>query len=207
MKLKTPAKLLYVPGMISLAMLPVLIVAFLNQRDDQRKQQVCVEIIWSREASDPPPNAGNDRHITPWPKRTWLRLEFTGDPATDRTKLEFSRLYLHDIVDNPDTEDGVHFVMNKTANYGAFVSILNMLLAEKISRYAVRDDGIWVTNFPPLALNGWMRGTCLFTDTCGQLEPEPGNETNKFLAYHSNTLGIVGTLFLFLIFLAIRKLV
>lgn len=194
--------------MISLVMLPILFTMYLNQREAKRKQQVCMEVAWNG-ATYGHPWALEDVPYT-MPQRNWLHLQFTNDQEANQTKLAFSKLHILNILNDRRSKDGVHFIMDKTASYGTFVSVLNMLLKENITKYRLQDDGIWVTNFPPPPPQVLDSKT---TPICGgyyniSIVPEHSalsNEARKLIAHHAGALSIPGILLSLLGILTIYK--
>ena len=140
-------KLPYPTGMLSLALLPLLCIAYMYTHhvfDDPRMMEITWwNKDWYTYRLQKPPF---DIH----PEREFVEINLTGNKAEDEAKLAFAQLAIRELVSTNDTTTGVHFKFEDHAKYSGFVRALNILTIEKASTYAPYKNHIWVFNYPAL---------------------------------------------------------
>jgi hypothetical protein len=124
----TRRKLYYVPGMISLIILPLILLSYSSQWRQKEDWRV-VEINYF----DHKP-----------PQRNYLDLRLTGNPSLDKTIIDYSRLRIQEILSSKDTLNGIHFVFGKQAKYSSFVKIFNNMLLDEKPYYTNSGNEMWV---------------------------------------------------------------
>ena len=135
-------KIYYVPGLISLAFLPALFFMF-TEKINQRFALGVIEVIWWNSTSREGQFAFHLERDIP-ASYSYLSIELTGDPETDKTKLDFSHVMIREIAARKDTTRGIHYTFGEKAKYSSLVRVLNILLIEHIEQYALYKNEAWV---------------------------------------------------------------
>jgi len=146
-KHKPHKKLYYTSGMISLLLLPILCVLYL-QKTKVFEHLYVIEINtltpeliknWREQG----------RNFDIHPKRNFINICLTGNDKEDRTKLDFVQLQLRDLVNSKDTISGVHIILGSESKYWAFIEIINISMKEKAKRFAYIGNDFWFYNYFP----------------------------------------------------------
>ena len=148
---KPHKKLYYTSGLISLLLLPVLCVLYL-QKTKVFEPIYTIELnTWIPNLSEHWISQGYDFYINP--KRNYLNIYLNGNEKEDRTKLDFVQLYLRDLVKNKDTLSGVHILLGNKSKYWEFIEIINISVKEKAKQFSYIDNDFWFYNYYPKPLN------------------------------------------------------
>lgn len=135
--MKRRSKLLYVPGIISLAcLLPLLLMAMVSR---QKARLYTMEVTWTPDDSFM--NDPNGKLV-----RDFIPLTLSGNPAADKIKLDFAELTIHEISASYDTVRGLKIIFNDRAHYESFIDILNMCERKLNVNCIASADHIWIFN-------------------------------------------------------------
>ncbi len=125
---------MYVPGMISLLVLPVLIIKYLIPYTHKTEQYVlevkCEDLPHCCMGAEP----FSGRYID---------VELTGNPIENKMLMNKSERLLHEIYSKQDTTIVVHYTLNGTTTYKTFVSVFNQFKKTNIDNYVLDEYGIW----------------------------------------------------------------
>jgi hypothetical protein len=142
--MKKQRRLYYVPGMISLIVLPIICYCYLIPF---KKEERVIEVVFAEKYR--PENKNSlirfDTSFLSHPKyrRHYLDIKLTGNPTDDKIKLDFFQLRIHDMIKEKDTVNGVHLIFVDSVKYGSFVKSLNICLIEGLLRYALFENNLW----------------------------------------------------------------
>ncbi len=210
---KPHKKLYYTSGLISLLLLPILCVLYV-QKTKVFERLYAIELnAWTPLMSEYWVMEGYDYYIHP--QRNYLNIYLTGNEKEDRTKLDFVQLQLRDLVKSKDTLSGVHIVLGNNSKYWEFVEIINISMKEKARRFTYVGNDFWFFNFypkpKPLIDNDLVQLDFKLVECGGvvdyQIVKQEDSQTNWF---DSKSLVIfyilLSILFLFMCGIEIRKI-
>lgn len=75
--------------------------------------------------------------------RNYQEIHFTGDRKPDDIKLSFARVRIHEIIQQQDTLNGVHFSFGDSAKFSNLIQALDILHQERAQRYIIDNGEIW----------------------------------------------------------------
>jgi hypothetical protein len=131
--------IIYPPGIISLVLLPVLCLIYLNKHK-AFDEQSCINVaVWSPDWAKGLPSKYQDEY--PLDKK-YLAINLDGDNANNKNRLDFARLEMRRIITSEDTTSGVDFHFDKKAQYWTFVAALDILQTENAEIYSAYKDDI-----------------------------------------------------------------
>lgn len=141
--MKGRRKLYYVPGMISLILLPILCYNYLRQF---KKDERCKEVVFCSRYS--PQYKGMMRFDTsflsrPKTKRAWQIVELNGIETEDDSKLAMFRLRVREMIKQKDSIHGIHLLFLENAKYGSFIKSLDICEQEGLLIYAAFENNLW----------------------------------------------------------------
>lgn len=144
---KPHKKLYYTSGLISLLLLPVLCVVYL-QKTKVFEPEYAIEFnMWTPDQAKSWREYGYDYDIHP--NRNFINIYLTGNDKEDRTKLDFVQLQLRDLVKSKDTISGVHIVLGNNSKYWALIEIINISMKERARRFSYVGNDFWFFNYFP----------------------------------------------------------
>ncbi len=139
-------QLRYVPGMISLLAVPLLFVFFTWKRLAEMPHYHTMEVNWyNKTYFDKYKFLGRGFKI---PSRKFLDITLTGNIDSDKVRIAFGELYIHELYANEDSVHGIDFHFGPCSKYGEFVEVLDMLNINCVRIYAPSDNGIKVYYVP-----------------------------------------------------------
>lgn len=144
---KPHKKLYYTSGLISLLLLPILCVLYV-QKTKVFEPEYAIELnMWTPNMSDAWIRSGYNYYIHP--QRNYINIDLTGNEKEDRTKLDFVHLQMRDLLKNKDTVSGIHIVFDNQSKYWALIETLNICLKEKARTYVLVGNEFWFFNYYP----------------------------------------------------------
>lgn len=147
---KTHKKLFYTSGLISLLLLPILCVLYL-QKTKVFERLYAIELnTWTPALSECWIRGGYDYYIHP--HRNYININLTGNEKEDKTKLDFIQLQMRDLLKNKDTVSGIHIVFSNQSKYWTLIETLNICLKEKARTYVLVGSDFWFFNYFPKPL-------------------------------------------------------
>lgn len=148
-------KIYYIPGAISLLILPILFVVCVNINRKAPFYHV-LEVVIRNEAFE---KKYPELFAADYPNngRNYEAINITGVLATDKVKLAYSQIKVREILQQKNLVQGVHFHFGDSSNYWAFVKVLDILKSEKAG-FAVDGNNIWFYYRP----RDTMRYDCKF---------------------------------------------
>jgi len=144
-------KLYYVPGIISLIVLPIIYYYYFLPIIKKEERIIQVEFLSSVKNSHNYPESSmkNDTTLLSLPRlrRNYLDIQIGGNETQNKLKLDLFRFKIREIINNRDTANGVHLKFLENCKYGAFVESLNICEEEGAIRMALFENNLWVLNF------------------------------------------------------------
>jgi hypothetical protein len=144
---KPHKKLYYTSGLISLLLLPILCVLYLQKTKVFEPEYVIELNMWTPDMSDGWIRGGYNYYIHP--QRNYINIDLTGNEKEDRTKLDFVQLQMRDLLKKKDTVSGIHIVFDNQSKYWALIETLNICLKEKARTYVLVGNEFWFFNYYP----------------------------------------------------------
>ena len=139
-------KINYIPGIISLFILPFLFIHYAN-KEIKRKSLFVMPVLFA-DKSLPEKYPGIYKLPFP-PKRNYMSINFTGDKMDDRIKLAFSQIRIREILSMNDSTSGLQFHFGDNSQYETFVKAIDILRIENAQFYVPLEKDIWFYHIPP----------------------------------------------------------
>ncbi|MFZ4796236.1 MAG: hypothetical protein ACOYMA_02010 [Bacteroidia bacterium] len=160
---KPHKKLYYTSGLISLLLLPILCVLYL-QKTKVFEPEYAIELnMWYPEQAKSWREYGYDYDVHP--NRNFINIYLTGNEKEDRIKLDFVQLQLRDLVKSKETISGVHIILGNNSKYWTLIEIINISMKERARRFTYIGNDFWFFNYFPKPVvkkeveRGWLCGT------------------------------------------------
>lgn len=191
----------YLPGWISLILLPVTCIWYFHEHKVFRKQRV-LELVWSGETTlrkqlfDIP----FDIH----PERNFLEINLDTNSKDNAAKLQQAQIAIRELVATQDTVKGVRFHFADHVKYQLLIRAVDICRIEKARIYVPNKNDLWVFNyhFNPKPSDPPPCGGCIrIQPPEDQKEVEKINWSENFSKY-----SVSGCLFLWLTIISLRKL-
>lgn len=144
----TPRKpIIYLPGVISLVLLPVFCLVFLFQH----KAFVHLGYIdvAMYESGWDAKKISETYHAQFPPVRNYVDINLDGNDAAVKSRLDFARLEIREILQSKDTHKGVRFHFGKTSKYWSYVQAHNLCQIEGVLAYTPYQDDIYAGYVAP----------------------------------------------------------
>jgi hypothetical protein len=152
--------LYYVPGIISLTILPILFIYFAHKEISARTVGIIPIVLADTNLPKKFPDVFKDYKGTFPPKRNYVDIILTGNDKTDKIKLDFAQVKIGETLAANDSINGLHFHFSDSSKYGTFVKAIDLLRAEGAKTYMPLDNDLWFYHFPPdTTTENWICGT------------------------------------------------
>ncbi len=143
---KKHRKIFYVPGMISLMVLPILCLNFFRENKSLVSYH-SMDVYFSSSITDQKPdNTWTITSVGYVPKRNYFMYEIDG--TNDNTNLIDSNSKIVDLLKSKDTINGVKFNFSKKAIYTSFVDVIDQLAIASVPNYVIFENSIYVYVIP-----------------------------------------------------------
>lgn len=152
-------KIYYVPGVISLLVLPVLFVLCVSMAQKPRSYHVLQVLIPNRQLEKEFPETY--RWICPVDERSYEDINITGQRNADQVKQAYAQIRVREILHQDDFVRGIHYHFGDSSNYGAFIKAIDILSTEKAQLYVIEGNNIWFYHAPPDTTEYFECGTSL----------------------------------------------
>jgi hypothetical protein len=135
-------KIFYYPtGIISLILLPILCICYLEYKNAFDKYGVIQIKWWTPELyADHSETALKEGH----PNIPYTSTFLTGKDENDKSKLRKAQLEIHNWVKRKDTLTGFQFHFSDSAKYWTFIKVIDICKIEGAKYFTVGDNNIWV---------------------------------------------------------------
>ncbi|MFZ4401809.1 MAG: hypothetical protein ACOYO1_17400 [Bacteroidales bacterium] len=144
--MKNNHRLYYIPGMISLIILPIICICYLKRfhlNDDERTLELAIPCKYN-------PNDKSELRFDttllsqPENKRIYQTFKLNGNKKEDKAKLDSFRLSVRKMLLTEDVKNGVHLLFLDSTNYGSFIEAINICKIEGALIYVSYNDNFWV---------------------------------------------------------------
>lgn len=153
-------RIYFIPGIISLTILPFLFIRFASK--ELRVRSIGVITLFSADTNLPKkyPEAFEEYKGAFPPKRNYTDIILTGNAEDDSVKLGFAQIRIREILSANDSINALHFQFNDNSQYWTFVKAVDILRNEGAKTYMYLDKDVWFYHFPPdtTAFPDWICG-------------------------------------------------
>ncbi len=141
------SRIYYVPGVISLLVLPFIFYYFVNQHF-RNSIVYAIPIVWADTVFLKTLSESTPGLIKQFPPlRHYTIISFNGDQLNN-FKLQSARESARRMLQHQDTLSGLHFQFTDSATYGSFVHSIDMLRSEGAKTYMPLDNNLWIYYLP-----------------------------------------------------------
>jgi hypothetical protein len=165
-------KIYYIPGIISLIILPTAFLYF-AEIEIRRSNIRTIPIVWADTAflnKEDDAFGSFNGHFPP--TRNYTDIVITGKQLDDETKLAFAQIRIREILKAGDTVNGLHFLFDDNAKYRSFVAAVDNLRFEGAKTYMPLDNHLWFYHFSPNPNVKLLEYDCLLCDDVVQIKQE-----------------------------------
>jgi hypothetical protein len=153
-------RIYYIPGIISLAILPFIFILFADKEIKAKSLGVIPLVLADTNLPNKFPELFKDYKGTFPPKRNYSDIVFTGSEKSDKIKLDFSQIKIREILSANDSTNGIHFQFTDSSQYWTFVKSIDILRIEGAKTYMPLDKDLWFYHFPTdTTIVNWICGT------------------------------------------------
>lgn len=207
-------RIYYSAGLISLVLLPILCLCYLNNRKAFRKERV-MEINWWSDNVYKYTNYKIPYFIHP--ERKFIDINLTANDKENKIKLDFAQLEIRQMVSTKDTINAVHFYFADNAKYWTLIRAFDICNIEKAKMYVPKGNDVWVfyytlkpkviltDNMKPVCGNAMLLDDVVFINPYEQVDNEK-SEVSKYIFEIAKKYSVFAILFMLMTFLAIRKI-
>lgn len=139
----------YIPGILSLTILPIAFIIFAKNGIKERTHIVLPIIFADTSIPNRFPEIFKKSNNNFPPKRNYIDINLTGDNEKDNIKLDFAQVRIREILSQNDSIDGLHFSFRDSSQYWTFVKTIDILRFEKAKTYMPLDNDLWFYYFLP----------------------------------------------------------
>jgi hypothetical protein len=142
--IKKHRKIFYVPGMISLVILPVLLLVYISQ-NKFLEEEYAIDLGL-------PDATFMDKHKKEYGfifQRNYKIFNFNGTLKSNESTLRKFQLALKHQNKNRDTINGLKLLLGKKMTYEVYIRILDILTLEETPTYMDYENVIWIINGNP----------------------------------------------------------
>jgi hypothetical protein len=153
-------KIYYIPGIISLIIIPITFLLFANREIKQKTLTVLPIVFTDTNFPKRFPEAFKKFNGNFPPKRNYIDISFNGDNQKNKIKLDFAQVRIREILSQNDSTNGLHFKFGESSQYWTFIKVVDILRFEDAKTYMAIDNDIWFYQFPPDTTTvNWICGT------------------------------------------------
>ncbi|WP_289662775.1 hypothetical protein [Flavobacterium panacagri] len=134
-KRKKRKKIFYVPGMISLVLIPLICIVYFYTTDAFKVYGV-IDLSM--------PNKGDFEKYEVETLRKYKTYKFNGNEFDDQKMLNEMRFYLRKLKKDKDTLNGIELQYALRTNYETFISTIDVLVLEDVASWVIFDNDIYV---------------------------------------------------------------
>ena len=140
---KTKRRIYYLPGMISLVLLPLICIWYINPGKWFQHHGV-LEVVMPD-----PPTRDSDKilySISSLPKRNYHNINLTGEEFGDKVKLNNAQFELRRLLQEKDTINGLHIIFGNKTKYWEMVKAIDICKIENVQAYMLYRNDFWALN-------------------------------------------------------------
>lgn len=137
----------YIPGIISLIILPLLFFHF-TKRYYRTLNINAIQIYWpDYDLIERNPDFFKSYRGHYPPERDYRIIELTGHKETDKTKLNSAQIKIRELLAASDTSKGVHFIFGKESEYWSFIKAVDICRVEMAETYMPYENNLWLYTY------------------------------------------------------------
>lgn len=197
--------IIYPPGIISLILLPIFCLVYLNKHKVFEQQSWMDIAMWSPDLA----KIYSSKYSKGYPPdRKFLTINLDGNNGNDKTRLDFARLEIRRILTSEDTINGVDFHFGKKAQYWTFITALDILETEKAQVYSpYRDDiHVWFKKVHNVSRLSLYNDVITEPPTPEEINRKLWNTRIEFINTAVKDFWVPGLVFLIMIYFTFKKL-
>ena len=145
MKTANRKKIYYIPGIISLTILPIIFCFYNYSYQRTNIKTVIKSFFWNPELPKKYPEIFKEEYP---PKRNYEDIYLTGENESDKIKLAFSQIRVREILKYNDSTKGVHYHFGDSSEYWTFIKTLDIFQIEQAKTYMIYENDIWFMHYP-----------------------------------------------------------
>jgi hypothetical protein len=202
-------KITYIPGILSLLVLPILLIHFARQDLNARNLKT-IKLYWGDLTvfNEHPEMFPEYRGHFP-PKREYLSIELDENSIKNKIKFDFAAITVNELIASGDTLKGVHFLFSDQSTYGNFVKAIDICRLSKAKTYMPTENDLWIYNLPIIPYDSTNEIKPIYCGTTYSFrKPKPNDWTvlkkRISLIWNSSWQIILG--FSVLAFISLKKL-
>jgi hypothetical protein len=142
-------KIYYVPGMISLVLLPILLIYFSKNAKIIRYPKTFSIFLYNEKYAKKHPGYSRQYRDHFPPLRDYAIINLTGQKVEDEKRFAYAEKQIRKILAEKDTLNGVQFFFSKDSNFGEFTETLDILNVNRAKYYMITDNLIWFYYLSP----------------------------------------------------------
>ncbi|WP_281232079.1 hypothetical protein [Flavobacterium gelatinilyticum] len=149
-------KIFYVPGMISLVLIPLFCFYHFYKVD-------AFKVYGSLDFSVP--NKGDFEKYKVADLRKYKVFDFNEKKSKELRKLNELKFFARDLVKRYDSVNGAKIHFGSTTDYGTFIGVINILYEEKVPTWGLFSDNLYVmgNRKPKPRESGFICGTGIYS--------------------------------------------
>lgn len=132
---KTRKKIFYVPGMISLILIPLICIIYFFKTDSFKVYGV-IQLGM--------PNKGDFEKYKVPTLRNYKVFNFSKSEFSERKNLNEMKLYLRKLMANKDTVNGIKVHYDSKTDYDVFIRTIDIVNIEKAPTWAIEGNDIYI---------------------------------------------------------------
>jgi len=204
-------KVLYIPGIISLIILPIIFFIWTKKIINAKTVSVIPIVFADTNFLKKQSEIFKEYDNNFPPKRNYIDIDFTGNNRDDKTKLDFAQIRIREFVKTKDYKNGIHFSFGDSSEYWTFVKTVDILRLEGAKTFMPLDKDLWFFNLKPdMTLINTIPYSCMLCDDVIIIEPQvtwltKTKEKIRVMIKTSWTIIVAFVSFLFLVILIQRK--
>ena len=173
-------KIIYVPGAISLTILPILFLIWTKKHLDIKPLTALSVYLVDTNQFKKHPEMFVKLNKDFLPKRLYFDISFTGNNIDDKIKLDFARIQIKDYVLQKDYKNGIHFKFGDSCEYWTYVKTVDALKSGGAKTFMSFDNDLWFFNLKTDTTKKTFDYPCLLCNDVIFTEPEITLWTNIF---------------------------
>lgn len=173
-------QIFYPIGFISLVLLPIMCLWFLNKNRVFRKEtMISISMpneYWEKENL-------KEYNFKLHPERKFTEINITGNEKEDIIKFSFAELEIRELVKTHDIIKGVKFHFDDTAKYWSLIRAIDICDEEGAKIYVLKGSDLWVYNMPKAKKANIIIEPLMMCGGCYYYEEPKHNVTSEVYKY------------------------
>jgi hypothetical protein len=138
------SRIYYSTGIISLFLLPVICLLYINKQLELKKQRYIAVNWWDESLGE---FWMNEYSFSKFPRRNYTNINISDNKNENTQNLLLAKQEIKRLISTQDTSIGLHFHFDRNATYSSFIKVIEICENEKAKIYVVHDNDVWVFNY------------------------------------------------------------